>query len=352
MKSIKDILPLEPMTPISCETLPSGEEWGYQLKWDGVRIISKISIGRNEGSEHRLEHRSNHRSNHRSDSDHSEHTDHREHSDMTHPLEIQLYSRKMLDKNLVYPEVVSLLREAVPPDLAAGGLILDGEVVVFDPEMQRPVFQLVLQRERFRASELARTKWPVTYVLFDLLYLNGEDLRPLPYSERHRRLQELFPERRSQLFVSDIFPDGASLWEWVSRNGWEGVVAKRLTSPYRIGKKHTDWYKKKTALLLDVTIAGVTIRGGHAASMVMLHDNMYLGRVSLGLDASDRERLLQYANTWGDAPPPFSRLPAELAKEEIIWLSKPFQTRVTGLEITAAGMLRHPKLVSFRLPEE
>jgi len=304
------ILPLEPMTPIRCERLPTGDEWGYQLKWDGVRIISHIDTS---GSVH-------------------------------------LYSRKMLGKNDVYPEIVALLQEHLPAEVRRGGLVLDGEAVVFDPQLQRPVFQLVLQRERSQASRIVRQRWPAAYVLFDILYIDGEDLRSLPYLERHRRLSGLLPERKPSLFVSDLFTDGEALWRWVEEHDWEGVVAKRLTSPYRSGKKHSDWYKKKTALLLDVSIVGIVMRSGQPASMVMMNEHGYLGRVSLGLSDRDKQMLLRYAEQYGGAPMPFASLPAELARERLVWLSRPFSCRVTGLEITAAGLLRHPKLMDFRLP--
>jgi len=302
------ILPLEPMTPISCGRLPTGEDWGYQLKWDGVRMISRID---SSGA-------------------------------------VELFSRKMLSKKDVYPEIVARLKN-LPADLYQGGLVLDGEAVVFDPAVGRPVFQLALQRERSQASRVVRQRWPVTYVLFDILYQDGEDLRSLPYLDRHRRLTGLFPERSPNLFVSDLFPDGEALWRWVEEHSWEGVVAKRLSSPYRTGKKHADWYKKKTALLLDVSIVGIVMRGGQPASMVMMDQHAYLGRVSLGLNDRDKQQLLQYAERYGGAPSPFANLPAELTRERIVWLKQPFPCRVTGLEITAAGLLRHPKLVNFAL---
>lgn len=305
-----DILPLDPMAPLRCEQLPEGEEWGYQLKWDGVRIISSIDgAGR-----------------------------------------VQLFSRKMLSKDHVYPEIIRMLGEVPPSSGSAGVTILDGEAVVFDPQLGRPVFQLALQRERSEASARTQQRWPITYVLFDILCRDGDDLRSLPYSERHRILLDAFPEKLPRLFVSDLFHDGAALWNWVEQMGWEGVVAKRLTSPYRTGKKHADWYKKKTALILDVSIIGIIVRGGHAASMVMLDRGSFLGRVSLGLDMADKAQLMRHAAAYGGAPAPFAKLPSELAKEQIIWLQRPFACRVTGLEITAAGLLRHPKIVSFKLP--
>ena len=302
----------EPMTPITCKDLPLGKVWGYQLKWDGVRILSDIS---QDGQT------------------------------------INLYSRKLLLKNKVYPEILHMLADTLTPEQTAGGLVLDGEAVVFDPEKQRPVFQLVLQRERTASSLQVQQRYPVTYVLFDILYMNGEDLRNLAYAERHERLKQLLPDRHPQCFVSDLFSDGKQLWDWVCQQGWEGVVAKKLNSPYRPGKKHSDWYKKKTAIVLDVSIFGLTVRGGYVASLLMRHEQSYIGKVSLGLNREDKIRLMHYAQKTGESDSPFQLLPAELRKDKILWLAKPFPCRVTGLEMTSAGLLRHPKIVSFSLPD-
>src|SRR5690554_6316434 len=110
-------LPLEPMIPIANEEMPVGKDWGYQLKWDGVRIIAKVHEG-----------------------------------------QVELYSRNKLNKNLVYPEIVLYLANL---DISC---IVDGEMIVFDPQRQRPVFQKVLQRERQIGSS-----HPISYVLFDLI---------------------------------------------------------------------------------------------------------------------------------------------------------------------------------------
>lgn len=302
----------QPMTPIACNELPHGDEWGYQLKWDGVRILADIHYA---------------------------------------DRSIQLYSRQLLNKTAVYPEIVRMLDSTLMTQQTSGGLVLDGEAVVFDPDKQRPVFQLALQRERSAGSSQIQKRYPVTYVLFDLLYMNGEDLRELPYSERHDQLKQLMPERLPQLFVSDLFSDGKLLWDWVQQQGWEGVVAKRLTSPYREGKKHADWFKKKTAIELDVSIFGLTVRGGYVASMLMRYEQAFIGKVSLGLNSEDKAHLMRYAERYGDGTNPFDKLPTELKKDKIVWLTKPFLCRVTGLELTSAGLLRHPKIVHFTLPD-
>ncbi|MDF2964327.1 MAG: hypothetical protein K0S39_6062 [Paenibacillus sp.] len=293
-------LPNEPMAPIAVDTLPEGEEWGYQIKWDGVRLLARIEEGRTE-----------------------------------------LFSRQLLNKSQLYPEALELLKP-----LLKHNCLLDGEAVIFDQSKQRPNFQLILQRERSRSTRAGiRDGNHFIYVLFDLLYWNGEDLRSLPYGERHRKLLQLVPEKQPQLFVTDLFSDQSALWSWVEKGGWEGVVGKRLASPYREGKKHKDWYKKKTALLFDVTVPGLIIRGGQVASLVMAKDGVLFGRVSSGLDEKHKARLLQEGLKRKLDTPAFSTLPAELKKEHILWLRIPFLCTVTGLEVTSDGLLRHPKIV-------
>lgn len=295
-------LPEQPMAPISSDEIPSGSDWGYQLKWDGVRILSKLEHGA-----------------------------------------ARLYSRKLLNKNAIFPEIVELLSPI------GHRCMLDGEVIMLDPGKGRPSFQRVLQRERSKKAVRSEQLRPasICYVLFDLLHLENRDLRGLPYQERHNMLLSLFPEKNPQLFVSDLFGNADGLWEWVVNNEWEGIVSKRLSSTYKQGKKHQDWYKKKTALELEVTIIGFVIRGGQVASMIMAYKGQYLGRVSLGLDTEMKRKLLSYGNKHLSAQSPFAKLPVELKSEQLLWLDRPFSCEATGLEITDGGMLRHPKILDL-----
>ncbi|WP_274361853.1 DNA ligase [Paenibacillus thermotolerans] len=299
---MKPVLPRETMGPILRDDIPKGDDWGYQLKWDGVRALAIVQDG-----------------------------------------DVELYSRKLLRKDDKYPEVVRRLREL------NGTYLLDGEIVYFDPVKQRPVFQKVLQRERTRtAATLARSsaEQPVCYVLFDLLHLGGENIRSRPYAERFRLLREAFPPREGEtaLLVSDLFSDGEALWSWAEANQWEGIVSKRLSAPYREGKHHQDAFKKRTVQRFDVDVVGVTIREGRAASLVMVYDGGYFGRASLGLNGRSRSALDVYASAFGGAAMPFRALPADLKRETVAWLKRPFKLAVTGLEVTDDGLLRHPKL--------
>ncbi|CAH0119398.1 Multifunctional non-homologous end joining protein LigD [Paenibacillus sp. CECT 9249] len=298
--------PPEPMAPISSDRIPEGDDWVYQLKWDGVRMLAHVDHGR-----------------------------------------VELYSRKRLNKTAVYPEVVQQLAPL------QGHYWLDGEVVYFDPELGRPNFQKVLQRERMRGVSLnAAAATPIAYVLFDILMIRNEDLRGLPYSERHRRLASLFPEAKPQLFVTDQFQDGHALWAWIESRQWEGIVSKRLSSTYHEGKNHQDWFKKKTKLLLVPDIVGVKRNEGRVASLVMRSENGgYIGKVSLGLTTATRQWLEDYAESHPRGRPAFHPLPADLAKEEIRWIDEDhiLKCEVTGLEFTGDGLLRHPKIVKLHM---
>ncbi|ASS68754.1 MULTISPECIES: hypothetical protein [unclassified Paenibacillus] len=392
MRAAKGGLPLgltAPMAPITRADLPQGEDWGYQIKWDGVRLLADIGP---DGK-------------------------------------VLLYSRQGLIKNNIYPEVVVLIEKA-----ALGRCILDGELIAWTGS--RPSFQRVLQRERMRGKQggtrltplrnpevpaaamamaggdggkqlapgglsgdggsllrpQASQEQPVSgsladyaglpqrsrqqpdlgseadsahqaqphaglaYVLFDVLAAGDRDLRGLPYLQRHEVLHRISPGLPDGMLVTELYRDGEALWHWVAEAGWEGVVSKRLNSLYKEGKQHKDWFKKKTALLLDVDIVGLKIRDGMAASLVMSADGLYFGSVSLGLTGEMRALLTSQLVPEGafaggslqaGAALPFAALPDDLKKERVVWLHNPFPCTVTGLEITEAGQLRHPKIAGF-----
>lgn len=296
-------LPIIPMAPVSNDEIPRGEEWGYQLKWDGVRIIAHMN-------------------------------------DDT----VTLYSRNGLIKNTTYPELARNLA------MLSGRMVLDGEAIVFDPIKQRPSFPMVLQRERLRQPnriESAANIQHITYVLFDLIELDGEDLRGLPYQERHERLKLAFPTRKDWLFVTDLFLDGPSLWQWVESNSWEGMVSKRLSAPYREGKHHKDWLKKKTKQQFETSIVGLTFKGGQLlSSLIMMMNGQYAGRVSGGLNESLKHRIIQLPN---QSVSPFSKFPSDLNNVKLVWLKTPFTAIVSGQEISDYGLLRHPQIIQLEL---
>jgi bifunctional non-homologous end joining protein LigD len=123
------------------------------------------------------------------------------------------------------------LASALAKRLRVSDAILDGEVICVD-ETGRPIF-----------IDLLRRKEPC-YVAFDLLWLNGEDLRPLPLVERKKRLKRLLARRSNHLIAEALSVDGCgkTLMATVEQHDLEGIVAKRKSDPYRRGVK---WWKIK-----------------------------------------------------------------------------------------------------------
>ena len=233
------MLPKEPMAPISTDQITTGEDWGYQLKWDGVRILAGLDQNR-----------------------------------------VSLYSRKLLDKTSLYPEIVQALSV-----LQDRRLLLDGEVVYFHPELGRPVFQKVLQRER---SRTVSTSAPLfTYVLFDILVDGDEDLRKLPYLERHHRLKETVSDIPG-LLITDLFLEGEHLWDWAEQRGWEGIVMKRLSSPYREGKSIGIGTKENCREHGSLRRRHDHQEGRVASLVIADDDGNYIGRASWGLMSRQR----------------------------------------------------------------
>jgi len=286
-------LPSVPMSPILAPDIPEGPEWCYQIKWDGVRTIVRL-----DGSGG-----------------------------------VELFSKKMERRNKTFPEIVDYLKT-----LKVGPCVADGEIVYFDGV--RPNFQ----RGRLGIRN-GNGRDELLLVLFDLLHDGDEDLRPLPMRERFERLASKFPEKTPRLMVSDLFYDGQALWEWLYERGWEGLVSKRLDSPYTEGKHHQSWYKKRKELYLQAEVVGIKLREGQVSSLVLRYGDQYVGHVS-GLNYASKRVLEQFMRDYpGECP--FKELTPGMKKSEVAWLSVPFPCRVSALEFTDSGLLRQPRLIGF-----
>lgn len=286
-------LPKVPMAPITSPDIPIGPEWGYQIKWDGVR--TPVHFDGSGG--------------------------------------VHIFSKRMEPRNDTFPEIVELLKP-----VRIGSSLIDGEIAYFDGT--RPKFErarLGVKKRKFDES--------LIYIMFDLLYDDGEDIRSLPFKERYARLAAKFPEKQPRLFVTDLFYDGPALWDWVNEREWEGIISKRLDSPYTEGKKHQDWFKKRKEVRLVADVVGVKMKFGQISSLVLRYDNRYIGHVA-GLDNASKAVLQQFIQEHpGECP--FSVLTPGMKKAEVAWLSVPFPCRVSALEFTDSGLLRQPKLLGF-----
>lgn len=187
--------------------LPEGDDWVYEIKWDGVRALARVDgVG--------------------------------------HARELRLTSRNDNEISTRYPELTDLASGIPARSLP---VLLDGEIVAFDDD-GRPDFGLLQQRMHLTdASRIAALveERPVTFAIFDLLVERGEHLIALSWEERRERLGELgiAAEHTS---VPGVYDDGVELLDRMIERGMEGVVAKRRAGPYRAGKRGRDWTKVKS----------------------------------------------------------------------------------------------------------
>jgi bifunctional non-homologous end joining protein LigD len=238
-------------------TLPRDDEhWAYEVKWDGVRAIAHSEPGR-----------------------------------------LRLHSRNLLDITPRYPELGRLNRA-----LSHHRAVLDGEVVALDAD-GRPSFG-ALQRRMHVGSEsavrrLARDA-PVTYMIFDLLWLDGHSLMELPYVERRARLDELELGQGERWRVPDhVVGHGADLLAATAEQGLEGVIAKRLDSPYEPGRRSASWLKVKNVERQEVVVGGWMPGEGRrrdriGSLLVGVGEDeglRYAGRVGTGFTEEELDRL-------------------------------------------------------------
>lgn len=266
----------------------------FEVKWDGMRVLTFVEEGG-----------------------------------------VRLLTRSRRDVRARFPELEFL--GAVEP-----GALLDGELVAMVDG--KPDFRRLMSREQARdprrVDALAR-QIPVQYVVFDLPYRRFESIGDAPLSERREQLGELVAACGDpRLVLSDgVVGPGTTLFEQVTARGMEGVVAKRLDSPYLPGKRTDAWQKIKGTRLIHCLILGWIEEDGDLRSLVIATEEdgvlVCVGRVGSGLGAPDRERLLPRLHALRrDAP--LVEVNAEHAHAE--WVEPGLYCIVSFLERTSDGL--------------
>jgi bifunctional non-homologous end joining protein LigD len=286
-------------------TLPRGPGWSYEFKWDGVRVLSSF-----EGGAPRL------------------------------------FARSGAVVTAAYPEISAL-------SLPAGSLV-DGEMVVLDAA-GRPSFTALAERmhvrEAGRAARLAASL-PVTYMIFDVLLLGGEDLMHLPYVVRRERLEDL-GLAGAHWMVPPSFTDGAATAAAAQENHLEGVVAKRLDAPYIPGTRSADWIKVKFDRTGDYVIggwrSGVRKLGGLLVGVPGPDGLLFRGRVGGGIGAAAERELLSVLGPLATRDSPFvtGAVPREDARGAH-WVSPDQVVEVRYGNRTPDGRLRFPRFLRLR----
>jgi bifunctional non-homologous end joining protein LigD len=301
--------------------LPEPDEgYAYEMKWDGVRALAYVEDGR-----------------------------------------LRLISRNNKDITVAYPETLGLAG-------AVGGheAVLDGEIVAFD-QHGKPSFEALQprmhQRHPARIARLRATV-PVTYLLFDVLHVDTAPAISMPYTARRGLLSELVRTGEHWDVPPYYVGNGHHVVTESRRLGLEGVVAKRLTSPYRPGVRSPDWVKIKNVRTQEVVVCGWRPGEGRRSGMIGsllfgVHDESgrlrYVGSVGTGFtEATLRELAALLAPLQRDTPP-FDEPPPWEEVRGAYWVQPALVGEVQYGEWTGEHRLRHPSWRGLRedkSPEE
>jgi bifunctional non-homologous end joining protein LigD len=259
---------------------------------------------------------------------------------------VRLESRTRKDLSATYPEV----RSAVAAQRARK-LVLDGEVVAF--EGKQTSFGRLQQRLGVGSpsAELV-AEFPVVYCVFDLLELDGDDLKGRPLLERRARLTKAVRTRKA-LQVSEAWRgDSQRRFAKACRSGWEGLIAKRADAPYSGGRSR-DWLKLKCAWEQELVIGGFTDPGGtrveFGALLVGYHEQgglRYAGKVGTGYSAATLRELGARLRELETPESPF--VDARPVPRGAHWTRPELVAQIAFAEWTREGRLRQPPFLGLR----
>jgi len=291
--------------------LPAKDEgWAAEVKWDGVRAIAYCRPGR-----------------------------------------IELQTRNLNVVTAQYPEVRRLSRQ-----LGARDAVLDGELVAFD-EDGRPSFERLQQRIHQTDANVVRRRMkshPVTYVLFDLLYLDGEDLLGEPYTRRRQLLEELGLEGESWQTPGYSVGHAKQLLAASAEQRLEGIVLKRLDSRYAPGKRSGSWLKVKTVGRQELAIGGWVPGEGRRRNRIgalllgafdAAGQLQYAGKVGTGFSERDLDELLKRLRPLARDTNPFA---GRRGPRDANHVEPQLVAEIEFREMTAEGMVRHGSFKGLR----
>jgi DNA ligase D-like protein (predicted 3'-phosphoesterase) len=316
----------------------NGDEWFFEIKWDGIRAIAYVGD----------------------------------------PLSI----RSRNDKEIAgqFPELEELTR-------LAPGTVLDGEIVAMSKG--RPDIQSILPRLQSRGGRLPRrpTTAPITYIVFDILEKDGKTLTSLPLTERRKILENAVTESPHVVLSVPVEGRGEDYYRLAVAKGLEGVMAKRKDSRYEPGLRSGAWLKIKELKTCDCVIAGYTpgqggrgpafgalllgLYGNRRAgersvsqgnnSLTNLHSApgpgpagnlVYIGKVGGGFSDRDLDSLM---DTFSKLKTGNAQLTGTEKGETVVWLEPVLVCEVAYQMVTREGKLRIPRFIRIRSdkkPEE
>jgi bifunctional non-homologous end joining protein LigD len=292
-----------PMLATLADKLPTGDDWVYEVKWDGYRALGYVRGG-----------------------------------------EPRLVSRNGNDLTQRFPDVAKALAKAA----RSPECVVDGEVCALD-EKGRPSFS---------AMQQSKPGTPIVYEVFDLLEVDGVPILDLTLLERRERLEALLDARQKTVQVSGFFDDGQALYDVAVAQGLEGVMAKRRGSQYLEGKRTRDWLKIKTHGRQEFVIVGWTKgqgrRAGRFGSLVLAtyrdDEPVWVGNCGTGFTEQEIDDLLAKLEPLRRDTSPLAVVPKmpKIRKGDVVWVEPKLVAEVEFAEWTHDGHLRAPSYLGLR----
>jgi DNA ligase D-like protein (predicted ligase) len=298
-----------PMLAKLVRALPEGPGWEYELKLDGYRLEAV------------------------KDGD-----------------KVRLYSRRGNDFTKKFARIATSVSK-----IDESSFVLDGEAVAVDAQ-GKPSFQMLQNRSSFPPG------WSLVYYAFDLLHLNGKDLKARPLSERRALLEKLLGN--SGVLLSQSLPGTLSqIMQAVKEHGLEGVIAKRLDSPYQADRRSDFWLKLPLKPNQDLVIGGFRLDGKRLELLLVGYFEkgklLFAGKVHQGLNPANRRALFKVLEPLHTGKCLFANLPTSktgqwgegVPAEEMgdyVWLRPEIVAQIKFAEWTKGGVLRHAEFVALR----
>ena len=299
IKSSKSKMPhgIKPMLATLVSEPFDNNDWIFEIKWDGFRAITEIENGK-----------------------------------------VRMYSRNNISFNDRFPEIVNGFVDFLK------NAIFDGEIVAID---KRGISHFGSLKDHPRDSM-------IVYYVFDLIYFDGYDLTKTPLKERRKILENILPKTYSNIRLSDyIKGKGKTFYAAAKRQGLEGVIAKKLSSSYQIGKRSFDWQKIKILMSEDAIICGYTkpsgSRKGFGSLVLGVYKNgelIHIGNVGTGFSEKVIQELMDIMLQIITIKPAFKKLPEE--HKDITWVKPKLVCEIKFQEWTEDNFLRQPVFLGLR----
>lgn len=305
--TVKKVLGKKAKIPSTCKPMLAtlvdkpfdDADWIFELKWDGFRAMALLQ-----------------------------------------DRQAKLFSRNNLIFNSRFPSLIEELNQ-LPIEAC-----LDGEIVVVD-EKGKPSFQLLQNFSR-------QPKGHLIYYVFDLLYLNGRDLRNIPLIQRKELLKSILPENHSKIkFCDHVYKKGTSFFKEVAKMGMEGIIAKLISSPYLEGKRSKNWLKIKTHLRQEMVICGFTSPKGsreYFGSLLLgVHVDgvlKYAGHTGTGFDHHKLNYIYSRLSPLIQSKCPFKTKPK--TRGAVTWVKPELVCEISFAQWTEEGIMRQAVFVDLR----